>query len=243
MELLKKLEKIGLSTGESKIYLALLRCGSVPVRKLKEETNLHRTTIYDFLEKLLNKGLITFVKRGKINYYNATNPEKLIDMLAEKQSVVNEILPLLKQCSLEQEHEISVEVFKGKEGIKTILNDILRTGKDYVILGVDERMFQEKLGSFMDTFFRKEKEKGFKERILTSNEVTFTYPYETAFYRYLPKESFNPTPTYIWANNVGIVIWEPLSVIKIKSAALADSYSKYYEILWNTAQKKPKSAL
>ena len=46
--------------------------------------------------------------------------------------------------------EISVEMYKGVEGIKTILNDILRVGKDYVIFGIDESMFKERVGTFMD---------------------------------------------------------------------------------------------
>lgn len=81
----------------------------------------------------------------------------------------------------------------------------------------------------------------FKERILTSDEVVFTYEskYDTATYRYLPKESFNPTPTYVWGDNVAILIWEPFTVIKIKNASLADSYAKYFEILWKGAKTKP----
>ena len=126
---------------------------------------------------------------------------------------------------------------------KTVLNDILRVGKDYVILGVDESLFKEKLGTFMDMFFKKEKLAGFSERILTSDDIKYVYPYDTAIYRYLPKESFNPTPTYVWADNVAIVIWEPFTVIKIKNKSLADSYSKYFEILWKIAKEKSKSAV
>ncbi len=234
------LQSIGLSEGESRVYLALLKLGSVPVNKLKEETNLHRTTIYDFLEKLLNKGLISYVIKNNVKFYNATHPNKLYDFIKEKEDNVKDLLPELIKLAEFHKEEIKVEVFKGVEGIKTVLNDVLRVGKDYVIFGIDEGMFKEKLGPFMDQFFRKEKQKGFKERILTRDNVEYVYEYETAVYRYLPKESFNPTPTYVWGNNVAILIWEPFTVIKIQNKALADSYAKYFEILWNIAKDKPK---
>ncbi|MBI2581889.1 hypothetical protein HYV87_02025 [Candidatus Woesearchaeota archaeon] len=95
----------------------------------------------------------------------------------------------------------------------------------------------------MDWYFKEEKKVGFTERILTRDDVKFVYEYETAIYRYLPADSFNPTPTYVYGDNIAILIWEPFSVIRIKNAALADSYNKYCEILWRQAKKKPKSAI
>jgi sugar-specific transcriptional regulator TrmB len=238
MDTEQTLKEIGLSSGETQVYLALLKLGSIPVSKIKEETKLHRTTIYDFIEKLLNKGLVNYIIRNSVKYYKATHPNKLSEFLKEKEHHLTAILPSLIKLQEFQKEDILIEVYKGIEGVKTILNEILRHGKDYVILGVDETMFKQKLGPFMDQFFRQEKEIGFKERILTSDDVKFTYDTDTAIYRYLPKESFNPTPTYVWGDNVAILIWEPFTVIKIKNAALADSFSKYFEILWKGAKTK-----
>ena len=175
MNLYETLESIGLSKGESKVYVALLKLGSVPVYKLKEETQLHRTTIYDFLEKLLNKGLISYVIKGNVKFYNATTTNKLLEFIKEKEEQVKDILPQINKLSQSKQEEIRVEVFKGVEGVKTILNDILRVAKDYVIFGIDEIMFKEKMGTFMDHFFRKEKQLGFKERILTSDAASYVY--------------------------------------------------------------------
>lgn len=243
MEMKDGLHQIGLSEGETAVYLALLKLGSSPVSKIKEETRLHRTTIYDFLEKLLTKGLVNYVVMGGVKFFKATHPNKLKDYVKEKENVVEEILPsLIKQTGL-QKDELSVEVYKGVEGLKTLLKDVLREGKDFVSFGVDESMFKEKIGSFMDWYFKEEKRMGFKERLLTRDDVDFVYDYPTAIYRYLPKESFNPTPTFVWGDNIGILIWEPFSVIRIKNSALADSYRKYFELLWRQAKKMPKSKI
>ena len=217
------LESIGLGEGERKVYLALLKLGSVPVQKLKEETNLHRTTIYDFIEKLLNKGLVNYVIQGGTKFFKATHPNKLLEYVREKEEGVQDILPELRKLAEFQKEKITVEVYKGPEGFKTALNDLLREKKDYVGFGINESMFRERFGTGMDQFFRKEKKLGIKERMLTYETAPFVYGYSHISYRYLPKESFNPTSTFVYGSKVGIIIWEPLTFIRIDNAQLADS--------------------
>ena len=53
-EILKEIE---LLEGEVDFYLALLRLGPSLVSRIHKETGLHRTHIYDLLEKLKEKGL------------------------------------------------------------------------------------------------------------------------------------------------------------------------------------------
>ncbi len=243
MELKEGLTKIGLSESESKVYLALLKLGPSTVAKITKEVKIHRTNIYDILEKLLAKGLVNYVIKGGVKHFKATHPNKLQDYVKEKEDIVSTILPSLKKLSEFSKDELNVEVFEGVEGVKTLLKDVLREGKDHVIMGIDEEMFQEKLGHFMDWYFKEEKIRGFKERILTKDDAKFVYKYESAKYRYLPSESFNPTPTYVYGSNVAMLIWEPFSVIRVQNAALADSYNKYFEILWKQAKKKPKNIL
>jgi len=233
------LQELGFNEGEIKVYLGLLKLGSIPVYQLKEETNLHRTTIYDFLEKLLNKGLVNYVIKNNVKFYNAAHPNKLLDLIKEKEDHIKSILPKLEELSNFQKQEMIVEVYKGIEGIKTVFNDILRIKKDIIIFGIDDLLFNEKMGIFMEQFLRKEKELNIKERILTKEDAKFFYPNKNITYKFLPKNSFNPTPTFVYGNNVAILIWEPLTIIKIHNSQLADSYSKYFEILWKIAKKKP----
>jgi sugar-specific transcriptional regulator TrmB len=238
MDIHALLEEIGFSEGESKVYLALLKLGTAKVHDITEETTLHRTTIYDFLQKLRDKGLVSHVIQNNVKYFQATHPDKLLDYIKEKEAKAQLVIPELTKLADFDKNAVRVEVFKGKEGLKTVLNEVLRLGEDYVILGVDEDMFQKTFGNFMDWFFEKEKKAGFSERILTVDDVKFTYKSPNIHYRYLPRKSFNPTPTYVYGDNVAILIWEPLTVVKIQHKQLADSYLKYFEILWAGAKTK-----
>lgn len=94
----------------------------------------------------------------------------------------------------------------------------------------------------MEQRFKKEKAAGIKERLLTSENTEFIFERETANYRYISEEFFNPTPTAVYGNKAVIVVWEPLTIVMIENSELADSYRKYFEMLWNMAGEKTKAA-
>ena len=240
MDIKTVLKDIGLSDGETKVYLALLKLGSVPVSDIKEETQIHRTTIYDFLENLLNKGLVSYVIKNNVKFYKAAEPDKLLEILKEKEENLKEILPTLTKLSEIQKEEIKVEIYKGLEGFKTVHNDIIKVGKDLIGFGVDEIRFKEMSSVFMEQYFKKKYEKGIKERLLTSEKAKFIFDKKGTYYRFIPDEFFNPTATFVYWNKVAIIVWEPLTIIMIENQGLAESYKKYFELLWSYAGKKHK---
>lgn len=241
MDAKEMLGDMGLSYGEIETYLALLKLGSVPVSKIKKTTNLHRTAIYDFLEKLMGRGLVNYVIKDSVKYYKASNPNKLLELVKEKEDNVNSILPELLKLSMSEKEDIKVEVYKGIEGFKTFLNDVTNTGKDLVGLGIDELKFNELSPNQMEQYFRREEEKGMKERLLTNENAELIFRKSNIRYKFIPSQYFNPTPTLVYGNKISIVIWEPLTVIMIENPGLADSYRNYFEMLWKIADNLPKS--
>ena len=146
------LKELGLSGGEVKVYLALLKLGETSVSKLTKETGQHRTTIYDFLEHLLQRGLVNYVVKSGVKYYKVADPDKLIEYLKEKEEKLKQILPELKQLAKVPTGEVNVEVYSGVEGFKSVLNDRLRVGKDLYGFGVDEEISGNDLFQFPVNF-------------------------------------------------------------------------------------------
>lgn len=243
MDIIPVLQGIGLSQGEAKVYLALLKSGPSPASKIKEETKLHRTTIYDFVEKLLNKGLLSFVIQNNVKYYRAAHPDKLLAVVKEKEAHIKEVMPDLKKLAEFQEEEVKVEVFKGVEGFKTILNDVLRTKEDMTGLGIDEVRFQKRFPHLMERFFNEEERLGITERLVTSESAEFIFTKKATTYRFVPEEFFGPTPTISYGDKVLMLIWEPLTLIRVTNAQLADSYRKHFEMVWRMAKKTPPEHL
>jgi predicted transcriptional regulator len=200
MELMEVLLEIGLTNGEARIYLALTKLGSSPVSKIKEETTLHRTAIYDFIERLITKGLVNYVIKDNVRYYKNTESVKLIEMLKDKERLVNDIIPTLDKLSKFVKEDVKVEVYRGKECLN---------------FGIDDSSFQKVLGPFLDNYFVRSKEAGVTERLLTYDGTPFAYKHKHMQYRYIPKEFFNPTAIEVYGNKVAIIIWEPLIVILI----------------------------
>jgi sugar-specific transcriptional regulator TrmB len=242
MDISMVLKRIGLNSGEIKVYLALLKLGSVNVHKIKLETKLHRTSIYDFLDKLINKGLVSSVIKNSINHYQATDPEKLSRYTEEMASQVQKIIPELKKINAFSEKEVTVEVYRGVGGFKTVLKDMLGTKSNLVWLGVDEEKFNKTFSEIIiKQHIRRQKELGIRERILTSDESKVIYDTGNATYRYVSKEHFDPVPIAVYADRVMNLVWDPLTIVLMRNEELANSYRKHFGQLWKLAKKRPKS--
>lgn len=233
------LKELGLSDGETGVYLALLSSGESKVNRIKMETKMHRTTIYDFLDKLIKKGLVSYVVKNNVKFYSAAHPSKLEELIREKKEHLEEIIPsLVKLSELEKKH-VKVEIYEGIEGFKTLLNKVLKESNELLSFGIDETKFEERFPHIIKNYFKKEQRIGHRERLIAQKGTKFVYKYPHMRYRYIDKSFFNPTPTMIFGRNIGFLIWDPLTVILIKNKDLSDAYGKHFELLWKIADKKP----
>ncbi|MFH1211984.1 MAG: helix-turn-helix domain-containing protein, partial [Candidatus Woesearchaeota archaeon] len=63
------LREIGLSKNECRVYLSLIKLGSGTVQEISKKSNVHRANVYDVLNKLMEKGLVSYIiKKGKRLY-------------------------------------------------------------------------------------------------------------------------------------------------------------------------------
>ena len=235
---LEVLEEIGLEKDEVKVYLALLKLGSITATKVASETKIYRTNVYRLLDSLISKGFVSYILKNNVKYFSASNPKKLLDDHKRKEDNLKKIIPALESLALKNYEDVSVEVFKGKEGLISVLKYILRTGKDYFVFG-EEGKFQEVLPVFIEQFLRDLKHFGLKEKILSKEslkkKIILT---KNSNIRYLHDKFFSPTMTVVFGSNVAIFTWEePYHAILIKSKSMALSYKSYFEGLWSLAKK------
>jgi len=230
---------LGLGKSEAEIYLALIRMGKSTSTDLTKETGIHRTYIYDIIEKLKEKGLVSQIKEEGKQFFLSTEPERIKDYLKEKITIADKILPELKKLKKTKAQETSVEVFKGREGIKTLLNDMITEANDYFAFGVmhyfeDER-FLSKL--YVDQWIMRMSKKNVKEKMILE-EGTYISPIKNSEFRYLPKEFLFTSSFIIYGDKVAIFVWEePLLQILIKNKNIARSYMTQFNTLWKIAKK------
>jgi len=227
---LEPLRELGLSEGEIKVYVTLLRTGSCSVTKLAEVSGLHRTNIYDTLEKLREKGLVSgFLQKGK-KYFTAAEPDNLLNYVDEKREGIKEILPELKKFQGQHE-DVEVEMFKGEEGIKTMLKDIVREKKEVKIMGRGGTLRQE-MPVFAKQYLRDVNKNRIKHKLLFSR----TYDKENQFLetKFLPKSFDNPVETMIYGDKVGFALVGKEKVgVLLKSSYFVKAFENYFNLLWN----------
>ncbi|MBI2463924.1 hypothetical protein HYV57_03125 [Candidatus Peregrinibacteria bacterium] len=120
------LQKIGLTEKEAKIYLASLELGSSPASSIAEKAKMNRVTAYDILEKLIQKGFISFYTRKKIRFFSPIDPEIMVKEVKRHTEDLMKSLPDLRRIHGKTNHP-SVQYFEGLEGIKTIYSDTLKS--------------------------------------------------------------------------------------------------------------------
>ena len=247
------LRKIGLTENEIKIYLHLLKSGSSTAYEIGKQTGIYRVHVYDKLEQLMDKGLVTHVYRGAKKYFQATHPSKIKHYLEDQKRVlevqeqaVDSILPELEAMTRIPKEDTFVEVFKGNEGLKYFLKDIIKTKKEVLITGIDDQKYKDALSIFMKQYFRDLRNNNIKERVITLKKLgVFLFEKElapTTHYRFLTEKQFNPTNTFVYGNKVVIVTWgTPVMAVMIKNEAIAETYRNHFEHLWNVASEQPNN--
>jgi sugar-specific transcriptional regulator TrmB len=238
----KILREIGLTETEIKVYFALLNLGSTSAGKIVEETNIHRKNVYDSLNKLIEKGLISYIIENKIKIFQPKNPENLEKFLDEKKAKIEEdkneikrILPELKSKFNSVNSEIESEIYRGIEGIKTILKECLNY-KEVLFIGATGDV-ENRLPYFWPQYNKKRVKLKCNWKLLLVYEAKTKNITKSKYYEYkvLPKILSGLSVIYIYGDNIANVIWleKPIAFV-IKHKTLAENYKKYFNYLWKS---------
>ena len=242
---LEVLREIGLSKGEIVVYSALLDLGQAPISRIHEETGIERRNIYDILNKLIERGFITYISVNKKRLFQVSHPNKIIGHILEKKynldmlrrKVEREIPSIIKKFNLKKP-DINSEVYRGKEGIKTVWEDMLNYKENYFI--GSGRYAMKLMPAFWYNFNRRRiklKIKWYNLLRVEMKKEAKAEKYE--FIKFLPKEfSANPLVIFIYGNKVANVLWSPdFFAFVIESREVAENYKKHHKYLWDNVAK------
>ncbi len=120
MDIYTDLEKLNLTKNEIKVYLTLLKIGSSKAGSIAKETMMDRSSVYNALRLLLEKGIVSYVINANSKVFSAANPNKILDYFQEKEEIAKRIIPKLEGLYSETKEKENVSMFKGYKGVKTI---------------------------------------------------------------------------------------------------------------------------
>jgi len=238
---LEILKDIGLTNAEIKVYLTLLELGTSTAGPILEKTGLHNSVVHMTLNRLIEKGLISFVKEGKRNIYQSTNPKHIVEYINEKKERFEEILPQLLLTQQQAKEKPEIISFRGTKGIKELLYELLDAGgKEHHTLGSTKKSLM--LGeTWWISYHKKRANKGITAKLLFNESLQFwkaeiKYPKSKIKYTQV---GFEPlTETIVRNDKIGIIIWtdKPIGVL-IHQREAAKSYDKFFELVWKSAKE------
>ncbi|MBI2650383.1 hypothetical protein HYX04_03640 [Candidatus Woesearchaeota archaeon] len=234
---------LGLTSNEAKVYLTLLDLGTAQAGQITEKSGIHRRNVYDAISRLMEKGLISFVIINNKKMFSPVNPKRFLEMIDEKkfelESLKNDfekIIPELElRTKMQEKHD--VRFFKGVEGMKTVFEDIIRTGKNYVGYGPGHQL-EKILKHYFKHFLNKRIRSRIRIRLIydeASRKVIKKNPLSEL--RYIPQEFSSRAALRIYGDKVALLLMEeeePLAIV-IKNKSIADGYRKYFEVMWKAA--------
>jgi len=247
MEIKQALLGIGLTEGETQVYLALIGLGKSTTGKITKKANISSSKVYEVLQRLQTKGFVSYVIENGKRYYDATSPKRLLEFLEAKkqdlsksQEQIKELLPLIEKKRDQAEEHNQTVVYTGKKGPIIALQEILENYKNGIKesrgFGTDEDDYVKHFPAQLNEFLKEAKKYKVNEKLLFAEGFKSSNPY--ANIRYLPKEFSQPIRTMVSGNKVFIVDFtEPMTTIIIHKKEIAETYKKHFEVLWKIAKK------
>ena len=236
----EELQEFGLSNTEAKVYLALLELGKSKAGEITKKSTVNRTNVYDALERLIEKGLVSYVSENNKKSFEAVNPKRLQEILKDKQEKLGKTINELQTKYNKSQKKEDASVFRGKKGIKSIFEDIINDKNDLFAYGGESR-FKEMFPFYQKHWNDERAKLGIKVKIIYNEKVKEIKKKEQLKLlemKFLPETYNFPSMVLVYGNKVVTIVWldEPFAFM-IKSEEAVKSNMNFFELLWKLAKK------
>ncbi len=243
MEVEKLAEILELTGKEAEIYSLIAQKQCVNAGELIKASGMYRAAVYDILERLIEKGLIGYVKNNKVREFSAVSLSIVRQKLESEKDAIKqkeEALSVLeKQFETMKTKEPEVVVLKGKKGLKTLLNHVLETAKEWHVFGA-QGSFKKLFPQEYQLIHSKRLRKKIPIKIIYNSSVRKEKREEELpliEVKYVDKMLDTPATTFVYGDNVAIVIWStPAYIMWVKSKDVAKSYENHFQTMWKNAK-------
>ncbi|MFH1506012.1 MAG: helix-turn-helix domain-containing protein [archaeon] len=227
--------KIGFSQNETQVYLALVKLGSSKAGKIAKYASMDRSSVYNALKSLMQKGMVSYVIVGKTRWFQCSNPKNIMTYLSNKLDLAKEFVPELDKVRRQSKLKEDVRLFKGNNGIKTVFEDILRNADENLIFG-SEGQFSKKMPFFEKQFTKRMENKGIKVKSIVRSNRKVPKKDRVANRKSIPSTTESPVVTNIYKNKIAIIIWSEIpEAILIENEKAANAYRDYFNFMWKHA--------
>jgi len=251
------LQELGFSPGEIKVYRALLTTGKTSIGEVTRKSRVSRSKVYDILQKLIDKGLVSEVMEEGTKTFTPLDPRKIYSVIEEQQRRMTELRSSLEKEMdryLEQfnrKDDVRVAVVRGYEGLNNVFEDVLQTlqeGETFIVFTTIPPPRPAPISYY--TRLKRFNEERMKKKIvlrLIANrsedqkilgELSRGGKPELTLLRKSPEQFYTPAVFNIYGSKTAIIIWsvEPI-VIMLDSKDASEGFKQYFELLWKHSER------
>ncbi len=241
------LQQLGLPKNEALIYETLIRFGESGVAMIAAKSAVNRRNVYDSLKRLQERGLAFETKGLRESIYQAVEPRKLLEIIQEKERLLTAHLQNLEKLYHESPIQQSVHLYRGIEGWKNVMRDIILTKEQYHCIGGKGGWLEPRITGFSNWFLKELKSNKIKSYVLFDQELKKKQHPITSLvgknYRYLPKGASSQASIEIFGDRVVLV--SDLNPGKFENdftltvninQQLADAFRAWFKVLWDGSE-------
>jgi len=242
------LESIGLTRNESIVYLTLIKRGMSKTGEILKDSHLNSGKIYEILESLKLKGLVSESIINNVKHFSAAPPKEIIEYikakkeaLKDEERVIQQALPDLENLRNSSLAELRAVTYLGLRGIKTAADEALssmKSNEEILAMGVTQMK-----NSKFNEFWRSLAQKRVNKKIIAKHIFSEKSHYFEAFKKMKYTQAriltlVTPSAVDVFGKNKVLIFNynEPASCILIYDKNVATSFTNFFYSLWKIAK-------
>jgi len=246
--MLESLEKTGLSKGEAKVYLALFELKEGTKYSIAKIAKVSASKVYEILDKLIDKGLVSSVIKNNVMRFYPANPQKLQEYiqtkkteLEQQEEIVEKLIPQLINKAAQKEESSKVAVYEGIEGIKSIAAELKRdftAEKEWMAMGIRSSKKEIFNRLWIDFHKLRAKCKSKCRFIFTDKGTDYYYKLKSIpLTKIKVIQQITPSGVAIYGEKVMIFYYgERPSAVLIINKDIAESFKEFFNGMWKLAK-------
>ncbi len=233
------LRSLGLTETQAAVYLAALELGEAYMQELARKSGVKRTSIYNFIDELRERGLLTETVKKKRKVYSAIDPRQLLEIEKGRLAELERTMPELLAVQNRSKTKPSVRFYEGIDGLKQVYSDMLKEGQEILAFEDLEHMKAGVPKPFFDWFPPERARRGIPMNTITRDSVVaqqFTQNNAKLLRRTkLMKSADWRTDMEIYGNKVALISYRtktPFCVL-IEDPNIAETLRAVWKELWS----------
>jgi len=242
------LREIGLSEGEIKVYLALLKLGESKKTELAKEAGVSSSKVYEICSRLQKKGIVGTIQKDKKTHFQAMEPKRLLDFFNDKTARIEtqrkeleKAIPMLENYSKTQENK--AVLYEGLNAIKNFYRNILeelKQGDEYYVIGVNYGDNLPGIKEFFENYHRQRAKKGIKVKMLVNHDakdLLVKTIHSKSEVRFLPQYLMNNMIILFYKNKSFIFFLAKDAVgLLVENEEVSNGFKSYFDAFWKIAK-------